>query len=781
MTKMTEDDLLRFLEEEADRAHHDANSEIVSDRVDASKSYMRQPYGTEEDGRSQVVASDVFDAVEGVLPDLIEVFTSSDKAVVFEPVGPEDEDGAEQATNACNYVFYKQNNGFLILYTAIKDALLLKTGGVKWCWEKKRTPSFTTYRGDEIQIAAHLVANPKAQVVEQEQLDPTQEEIQQYQQAQQMAAQAGMEIPPMPVRYMVKIKTVEEKGRVRVDAIPPDELRVSARHNSLLLDECPYVAHVVEKSMSDVKQMGYKITVDEIKATQDERQSADRDYLNRRTFTFRQDDNEQDESRIKGWLREEYVLVDFDGDGIAERRRILRFGDKILENSECSHVPIAAWTPYILTHQFAGQSIADLVVDFQKIHTEIWRQQLDNLYLANNQESVVQTDSQGSPLANIDDLLNRRPGGIIREKVAGAVRPYSERWQGIEAMPMLEQLNVAKENRTGYTRYSQGLDSNSLNKTATGVSMIMNASQKRQKLMARIVAEALVAPMFRGIFKTLSDYGMEAISYRLNGKFVRYDPQEWRDGYDMSINVGIGTGDKIQQSGFLQQMAQAQAAVAQSPMARKLLTPKNVFNLQARLAENAGFKNPEEFWTDPDSEEVKAQDQQPPPPDPRMMLEQAKLQNDQHKTQAQMQLDTQKTQAQMVADQQKFQAELAFKAEQAQLDRNQELMLEEMRLQYGAMQAPQAPVEPVEPVEQEDGTNDAISMLADSMLAPKQVIRDENGMVVGVQSTRSYARPQDELMAQVSQSLAMLAQAINAPKQVIRDNEGRAVGVAPVN
>lgn len=776
MTKMTTDDLLRFLDDEADQAFNEADSEIVSDRVRANKSYMREPYGTEDDGHSQVVASDVFDAVEGVLPDLIEVFTSSDKAVVFEPVGPEDEEGAEQATNACNYVFYKQNNGFLILYTAIKDALLLKTGGVKWSWEKKRTATFTTYRGDEIQIAAHLVANPKAQVVEQDVLEPSQEELQQYQQAQQMAAQAGMELPPMPQRYTVKIKTVEEKGRCRVDAIPPDELRVSVRHNSLLLDECPYVAHVVEKTMSDVKQMGYKITVDEIKATQDEEQSVDREYRDRRAgFGIHARDNEQDESLIRGWLREEYVLVDFDGDGIAERRRILRFGDKILENSECSHVPIAAWTPYILTHRFAGLSIADLVDDFQRIHTEIWRQQLDNLALANNQETVVLEGANG-PLANIDDLLNRRAGGIIREKVANAVRPYSQRWQGIEAMPMLEQLQNAKENRTGYTRYSQGLDSNSLNKTATGVSMIMNASQKRQKLMARIVAEALVAPMFRGIFKTLSDYGMEAISYRLNGKFVKFDPQEWRDGYDMSINVGIGTGDAMQQSAFLQQMAQAQAMVAQSPMAAKLLTPKNVFNLQARLAENAGFKNPEEFWTDPDT--VQEPDR-PPPPDPRVMLEQAKLQNDQHKTQAQMQLDTQKTQAQLMADQQQFAAELAFKAEQAALDREQALVLEQMRLQYGAMSQPAA--EPAAPVEQEDGTSEALAMLSDSILAPKQVIRDESGQVVGVQSTRTHARPQDELMAQVSQSLAMLAQAINAPKQVIRDETGRAVGVAPVN
>lgn len=725
MAKMTEQDLLSFLEEEASSAYHHADGEIAADRDKAARAYMREPYGTEEEGRSAVVASDVFDAVEGILPDLLEVFTGSEKAVVFEPVGPEDEESAEQVTNACNYVFYRQNNGFLILYTAIKDGLMLKTGGIKWYYEKRRTPTFTRYRGvDEMQLAVFLTTNPKAEIIEQEEAEPNPEEAQAYA-AQGLAA---------PIRYDIKVKTVEEKGSVRVCAIPPDELQVSRRHDSILLDDCPYVAHVVEKTLSDVKQMGYNVSVDDLKAAQDDRYSAEDDYRETQRggkWGWNQDDNELDDSMVRGYLREEYVLVDFDGDGIAERRRIVRLGDLVLENKECSHVPIAAWTPYILTHQFSGLSVADLVDDFQRIHTEVWRQQLDNLALANNQESVVLTNSQGSPLANIDDLLNRRPGGILREQVAGAIRPYQQRWQGIEAMPMLEQLSVAKENRTGWTRYSQGLDSDSLNKTKGGMQMIMNASQKRMKLMARIIAEALVAPMFRGIFKTLTDFGMEAISYRLNGKFVSYDPQAWRDQYDMTINVGIGTGDVQQQSQFLLQMAQAQAMAMQSPLAGKLITPKNLYNLQARLVENAGFKNVGEFWTDPES--LPPEQPKPPQPDPRVMVEQAKLQNDQQKTQAQMQIEQQKSQVEMQAEQQRFEMKLQFDANQAELKRQHELEIEAMRLQ----------------AKQQDALMSA------------------------------QMNQQPDQMNQVAEALAMLAQSLNAPKQVIRDDMGRVVGVAP--
>jgi hypothetical protein len=680
MTKMDENELLRFLEAEAAAAYHHVSGTIASEREQGLRAYMREPYGTESEGRSQVVASDVFDAVEGMLPDLIEVFASTDKAVVFEPVGPEDVEGAEQATNACNHVFYKQNNGFLILYTAAKDALLMKTGAVKWYWDYKDTPTFTTYRDvSEMQLAAFLSTNPKAEVLSKEEAETPPEVAQE-------AAMYGVE--PPKVFASVKIKTVEKKGKACISNIPPDELHVSRRHDSVLLDECPYVAHVVEKTLSELRQMGFNVSADDVKAAADEATTQDRELRDSlqggRYGWWRDDSQELDESRIRGWLREEYVLTDFDGDGIAERRQVFRLGKKILSNVEFSHVPIAAWTPYILTHRFDGFSVADLVEDFQRISTDIWRAQLDNLDLANNQETVVLTDAQGSPLADIDDLLNRRPGGVMREKVQGAIRPYVERWQGIEAMPMVELLESKKENRTGYTRYSQGLDGESLNKTATGVNRIMDASQKRMKLMARIMAEALVAPMFRGIFKTLTDYGMEKLSFRLNNKFVQYDPQEWRDGYDMSINVGIGTGDRMQQAAYLQNISQVQLALMNSPLGGRVVTENNVFALQARIAENAGFKNPAEFWTDPS---------QVPPPQPQPSPDQIKAQAEAQKLQFQAQAAKEMKQMDLQDSAMKFQAEMVmqkevdanrqeWEARQKTLELQQQAQLEAQRQQF---------------------------------------------------------------------------------------------------
>lgn len=714
MPKMNDGDLLRFLDAESSSAYHYTTGELAAQRESAIRAYLRMPYGNEEEGRSGFIASDVFDSVEGMLPDLVEVFASTDEAVRFDPVGPEDVEGAEQATNACNHVFYKQNNGFLLLYTIAKDALMLKTGGVKWYWEERRTPIFTTRRGTEMQIAAWLTSNPGYEVLEQDDGEPMLDEM------------TGMEVPTL----IVKLKKVEKRGQVRIEAIPPDELRVSRRHTSILLDDAPYVAHVVKRTLSDITQMGYDVDLEDVKAASDEGELAvdaelrDSLYDGQAGWRGRDDDNDLDPSSVHGWLREEYVLVDYDGDGIAERRRIIRLGDKILDNQECSHVQIAAWTPYILTHRFHGMSVADIVADFQKANSDIWRQSFDNLYMANNQETVVLTDTNGNPKANIDDLLNRRPGGIIREHLQGAVRPYMDSWKGIEAIPMLEQISVAKENRTGYTRYSQGLDSNSLNKTAHGLQQIMNASQKRMKLMARIMAEAAVAPMFRGIFKTLTDYCIEKLSFRLNGKFVQYDPQEWRDGYDMSINVGIGAGDKLQQMQMLGGIEAAHMAAVQGGGMGTLVTAKNLYNLQKRKVELAGFKDPGEFWTDPET--VQPQPPQEPPPDPKVMMDGAKLQQ----------------------QAQDSEAERAFKAQQAELDRQHQLLMKQIEL--AAKSQEQEPKDesvqdPEEDGQEESQTAMALAMMADainslsrSLAAPKQIVKDESGRPIGIESELGF-------------------------------------------
>ena len=655
MAKMEDESLLSFLQAEEADAGDFVWGKLADERETAMREYMRMPYGDEEEGRSSFVTSEVLDTIEWVRPALLKIFVGGDQAVTFEPTGPEDVAGAEQASDACNYVFFKQNNGFLIAYTAITDALMLKNCAVMWRWKEQEIVETVRLKGvTDMQVAMKLqeLQDSKPEVVE--------------------ASGPVVSVDQMgePVSYYeyVKIKTTKKQGKVCIEAFPPDELLVSRSWTAPLLDDCPYVCRMMRTTLSELREMGYDVDADDLNTSDRINTSSDR--------TLRESDaNEwidhrdsvatEDESRREGWLRFEFVLVDYDGDGISERRMIVRLNDKILKNEECSHVPIATASPILRSHRWDGHSLAELVSDLQRLGSVVTRGMLDSLYLANNPRKRVLTDTTGAPLANIDDLLDSRVGGLIRMTQVDAVTDEVTPWVGQQAFPMLEYVDRVRMNRSGVNYMSSGLDANAINKTAAGARITDGRMQERTELIARVFAETLFKPIFAGTLKLLTEYCMETLSFRLKGQFVQYDPQEWRDQYDMSINVGLGTGNKETQAMSLAQIEAAQMAAVQGGGMGLLVTPKNLYNLQTQKVKLAGFQNVDDFWTDP-GENMPKKPQQPSP-------EEIKAQADQQKQATELQADQQKFQAQAHLDQQAEERRYAFEAEQRALDRQADL------------------------------------------------------------------------------------------------------------
>ena len=655
MAKMEDESLLSFLQAEEADAGDFVWGKLADERETAMREYMRMPYGDEEEGRSSFVTSEVLDTIEWVRPALLKIFVGGDQAVTFEPTGPEDVAGAEQASDACNYVFFKQNNGFLIAYTAITDALMLKNCAVMWRWKEQEIVETVRLKGvTDMQVAMKLqeLQDSKPEVVEAS--DPV----------------VSVDQMGEPVSYYeyVKIKTTKKQGKVCIEAFPPDELLVSRSWTAPLLDDCPYVCRMMRTTLSELREMGYDVDADDLNTSDRINTSSDR--------TLRESDaNEwidhrdsvatEDESRREGWLRFEFVLVDYDGDGISERRMIVRLNDKILKNEECSHVPIATASPILRSHRWDGHSLAELVSDLQRLGSVVTRGMLDSLYLANNPRKRVLTDTTGAPLANIDDLLDSRVGGLIRMTQVDAVTDEVTPWVGQQAFPMLEYVDRVRMNRSGVNYMSSGLDANAINKTAAGARITDGRMQERTELIARVFAETLFKPIFAGTLKLLTEYCMETLSFRLKGQFVQYDPQEWRNQYDMSINVGLGTGNKETQAMSLAQIEAAQMAAVQGGGMGLLVTPKNLYNLQTQKVKLAGLQNVDDFWTDP-GENMPKKPQQPSP-------EEIKAQADQQKQATELQADQQKFQAQAHLDQQAEERRYAFEAEQRALDRQADL------------------------------------------------------------------------------------------------------------
>lgn len=657
--KMDDTAILDHLQRLNDDASAYTWGQLGAERAKAMREYFRLPYGTEEDGWSTIVTSEVQDTVEWILPSLLKIFTSTDKAVSFEPNRQQDVDGAEQATDACNYVFYKQNPGFLLLYNSFKDALLVKSGIVTWRKDKTRTKSVQKLNG----APAEVVQMQLDEGWEVEQANPMPPQPIMNQQGQPVIdpmtgqPQMGQQL------YVVKMSRIEEKPILRIDSVPPERLLIKRDWTSPLLAECPYVCHLMQVTLSELHEMGFTDVDDDdldnsedlrLKIEAQQRQmltgASDIGYLNDTSMA-----NDDDSMKV-GTLYREWVLMDADGDGIAERIEILRLKDKILSQEECDHVPVAMASPILTPHSYVGMSVAETMSDLQALKTELTRQMMNSAYLANSPRTVVSTDNNWSPNANIDDLLDSRPGGIIRAKSLDAVREYITPFVGGQTLPLLEYVDSMGERRTGVSRAQQGLDANVLrnDKTAVEVQQTANAAQARVELIARVLAETFMKPMFQGLLKLLTDGEMEPIAFKLLGKFVEYDPNEWRDQYDMTINVGLGTGDRGQQAGQLQSIFNNQMMLSQSPYGSLMITPDNIYATQAKIVENAGYKNVGDFYQDPQGKPVP---QQGPPP--QIQIEQAKLQ--------------QKSQS----DQQKMQAD----AEQSERQRQQDAQLEMIRAQ----------------------------------------------------------------------------------------------------
>jgi hypothetical protein len=608
----------------------------------------------EVEGRSAVVSSDVADTVEWMLPSLVKTFVAGDQVVEFQARRQQDEAAAQQATEFCNYVLHKQNPGFAIIYTWIKDALLQKAGVLKVWWDDSTEDTREPYRGITEQQAAMLLAQPEVEALEHSSY-PGPLAQQQLQQMAAQAAAAGQELaqmPSVPMLHDLVVRRRKPRGQVRIENVPPEEFLIDRKAKSIA--SARFTAHRYELSISDLRARDYD-NVDDIGSDAlDNAGSMNAERLERRNF-----DDEfgwghgdlttpADESQRIVWVTECYIRVDANGDGIAEMLQVVRCGGTILRVREVDAPPFVSITPIILPHRFFGLCPADQAVESQKLKTSLLRASLDGLYHSVNGRTYA-VDNQ----VNLDDLLTSRPGGVVRVKQQGAVGPLMEGKPDLAAaQSMLEYAEVQKENRTGFTRYSQGTNADALNQTATGINVITNRSDSRIELIARVLAETGFQDLFRRILQLVSQYMDQATIARVNGKWVTFDPRAWATQFDFSTACGLGTNNKDQQVAHLMQLAQLQGQAKQGGIP---VQPKHIFATVSKLCEALGFKQPELFFPNPEQTPA-----QPPAPDPKLV----EAQNRHQVEMLRLQIEREKAQADIALARERLEAEIALKREQ---------------------------------------------------------------------------------------------------------------------
>jgi hypothetical protein len=607
------------------------------------------------EGRSKAVSLDVYDTIESMMPDLVEIFASGEEVVKFDAVGPEDVAAAQQETEYVNHVFMQKNPGFLVLYSFMKDALLSKVGIVKVHWSEEESEERETYLDQPEDVFAIVSNDPEVEIVEH------------------TANENG-----------THDFTVVEKntyGCAKVEPVPPEEFGISRRARSLR--DCGYCYHEVTRTQQELIDEGYDAdqvrdlpSFGETQGTEE----ASRDTVQEGAET------RGDESLNKAMrpirVTEHYVKMDYDGSG-TRLYRVTTGGEasKVLRHkgqpsvTPIDMIPFAAITPVIVTHRFTGKSVADLVMEIQRIKTALLRAQLDNAYLAVNPiTEVAESTSLGA--TTLDDLLVRRPGGLVRTKVPGGVNIIEHPGVGNEVFPLMEYMDGIREWRTGVTKQGTGLDANALNnQSATAATQLYNAAKARLRLIARIFAETGIKDLFWLLHGTIRKNASQADTVELSNRWVTIDPRQWKTRKDLTATVGLGTGSKQEQMVAIQTIAAYQEKLMLGGFGH-MVSPQNLWNTAKDLTKLAGKKDTSAFFTDPTTTQPP-----PPKPDPEMIKIQGQLEVEKMQAQADIALSDKKLQADLT----KIAAELEQSREMHQMKMQEQrethaIRTEQMRL-----------------------------------------------------------------------------------------------------
>lgn len=607
---MSESELLAYLELEERNAIDFIGSTIAQQRADALDYYFGQPFGNEEAGRSEVVSRDVLDTIEGMRPSILKPFVSTDDVCQFPPDNAHDAQAARQESAYVNYVLTRKNDGFGILNKWIWDGLVQKNGIVHYYWDDAEGSPIERYEGiTDIQLAL-IQMQREVEIVQQRSYPDPAHAPGGVAPQMTMAGLPGQAPMAAPMLHDVVLRPVD-CGCAKVENVPPEEWLVSRDAVDVNPKKARFCGRRRYMSVSSLRQMlaPRGIEVDDHIADYDAGHlQGTPEFIARRT-----DDpmltiagvNSDPASRMV-MVRDLYPLFDFDGDGIAERRRILVVGRTVFINEEVEEPPFSAWTPYVIPHRFFGLCPADLAMDTQLIKSTLERQMLDNVYTINNNRTLV---AEGA--VDYDDMLSNAIGGIVRVDTKGQpignfamampIQPI-----GAVVQPLLEYLDVRNHNRNGWSPQNFGSDPNAIDKskTATEVQQISDNSRERTEMISRTFAEIGLKDLLVSLHGLLRRHATSADTFEFMGSWIDVDPRTWKTRRHMNVSVGLGTGNTQQKIANYMQIGQIQQQLA----SLGLVGPQEAYNVAVKAIQAMGEKDASQFIKAPQP------GQQPPPP-----------------------------------------------------------------------------------------------------------------------------------------------------------------------
>ncbi len=721
---MSESQVVGFLGRKIWQSMNDESGDISDDRKENFNYYIGAEYGNEREGYSQFVTREGLETIEWVLPSVLRVFLAGDKVVTFEPIGPEDEEQADQETDITNYFVMKANKngqgGFLALHHWMKDCLMYPNGYIKAWMEEKICTDVGTVTGLTPMGVQMLMDDEDVEILEQRTRliqvpTPTPPPGQAPGQmpgatnnmmgdpspmspggqpnpndSPPMAQEPPMQMQGMPQNVVslgpteemevidLKIRTTKTIMQLRIDPVPPEECLVDNDCVSLNLDDADFVCHRVRKPYTQLVNEGYDPDeLDQVGLGEDYQWNDER--VNRLFYDDEDPDaeDEDDPSMRTFWVHECYAWYDYDGTGVAQHRRTVLIGDRVFENEETNYQPMIAMSAILMQHKHTGMGYLDIMKDLQILQSVLTRQLLDNIYKINVRRKVFSEDALTEDGSTMEALLNTQAEFIpVRGPAQAAFVPEQQQSIIGEILPVIQHFTERTAIRTGVTPES-GVAPGDLQEVRQDVfTNALDRASQRIEMLVRIFAETGYRQLMLKVHQLLRSHWDVERTVKLRGKWVDVDPQGWRDRTDLNVNVGLGYNTRSQQMGMLIQLLSMQKEAAGGGMSN----PEKIYNTLEKLINAGGLGDVRQYFVDPQSPEFQPPQ---PQPDPNMILAQA-----QAKALEQEQMrKAQEAQMKAQSDQQKAQLDIAIKqAELQDKQADRALKVRELQLKEREME-----------------------------------------------------------------------------------------------
>ena len=641
-TSLDDDQIVSIVDTNIRRSIGYYDSEISSERRKVMQYYSAALPRPAHDGNSKYVSQDVYDAVESMKAALLETFSTGNKTMRFAPQNVEDVATAEVCTEYTDYVLHRQNNLFEVMQTVIHDGLIARAGICKVFWDVQSESSLEYIEGLTEEELDALLADENVEIEELEQ------------------DEMGM--------FTGELRVTRDTSQVRVEAVAPEEFLIEPQAKSL--ESVTFCAHRTKKTISDLLEMGYD--EDDVSSIAD---NEDNDFDGDPEILARFDDLGSDQfNSVKGYQRqtrqvtviEAYIELDVEGTGKADLYRVVKCSNVLLEKELVQRRPFVAFVPLPVPHAFHGNNFGEKLLGIQNARTVLTRSILDHAMVTNNPRYTVVKGA----LTNPRELIDNRVGGIVNVTRPDAINPMPQASLNPYVFQTIQMLDEDKEDTSGVSRLSQGLNKDAISKqnSAAMVEQLATMSQQRQKIIARNFANNFLKPLFSIVYQLVVENESEEKIVELAGRYVNVNPAKWADKRDVQVEFNLGYGD---QETMVQKYLAFHTLLSTDPSLGQMYSPENKYKMLGAIFEKSGIKNIADFLTDP------AQIP-PPPPDPaqemQMQMAQKQLEIQERQTavsEMKAQFDAQMGQMKHELAQMKVQQDFALKSDKMDLQETQ--------------------------------------------------------------------------------------------------------------